>query len=405
MKLTKTRVEALKSETKDYFVWDDEIPGFGVRVMPSGRKSYLVQYRQGGRTRRVTIAAHGVLTAEEARKRARALLGNVAEGGNPAEELAVERRVPNVTSLCDRFMAEHALPRCKPSTQKEYQRCVDLFIKPKIGSFRISDVTRADIAKLHHDMRHIPIQANRVLGVLSKMFNLADLWGLRQEGTNPCRLISRNRERRHERFLSSDELTRLGTVLTQLGKSGMESVYVIGAFRLLILTGCRLSEIQKLKWSYVQGNYLVLPDSKTGPRKIPLPRAARQVLTDLAEIDGNPYVIVGHKAGQHVTDMQKPWRRIRGAAGLEDVRIHDLRHTYASRAVMSGMSLPIVGKLLGHTQVQTTARYAHLADEPVREAAESVASGLQDVLAEDALPTAAISGNVVAFPKADIRQI
>lgn len=380
MKLTKRSVETLQVDAGEVFAWDEELRGFGVRALASGRKTYLVQYRQGGRTRRVKIGTHGNVTADEARKRAKELLGGIAAGENPAEVIATERRAPTIGTLCDRFLNEHVAVRCKASTKKEYTRVVDLFIRPRFGTFKVADVTRADVAQLHHDFRHIPYQANRTLGVLSKMFNLAELWGLRAEGANPCRLVSKYPERKKERYLSPAEIRKLGEVLHRCEAEETESKSVVAAIRLLLFTGCRLSEIQKLQWEHVRTQHLALPDSKTGARKVPLSSLAVAALNAVQKVDGNPYVIVGELKGQHLSDLQRPWRRIRNRAGLGDVRIHDLRHTFASLAVSGGMSLPMVGKLLGHTQVQTTARYAHLADDPVRQAAEEIGARLGEAL-------------------------
>jgi integrase len=379
-KLTKRRVDALEPKPDSYFVWDDEVKGFGVRVMPSGTKTYQVQYRKGGRTRRASIGRHGTVTADQARMRAKELLGLVASGGNPVEDVSLHRRAPTVAALCERFFEAHVLERCKPSTQREYRRSIDLFIKPAIGSFKVVDVERKDIAELHHNFRDRPYQANRTLGVLSKMFNLSEVWGLRLDGSNPCRHVPKYREVKRERYLSQAELRRLGLILSNCATVGSETPHVVAAFRLLILTGCRLGEIQTLKWEYITPNGMELPDTKTGARRIPLPQPARAVLNTLPTVPGNPYVIVGKVEGQHITDLQHPWQRIRALAGLLDVRIHDLRHTYASNAVSSGMPIQMVGRLLGHTQLQTTMRYAHLADDPVRRAAEENAAALDSAL-------------------------
>ncbi|WP_171172785.1 site-specific integrase [Ruegeria sp. HKCCA0370] len=379
-KLTKRAVEALPVEAKDYFVWDSQIAGFGVRVMPSGAKTYQAQYRKGGRTRRVSIGRHGKITVDEARKLAKELMGQVAKGENPAEEIAQHRRAPTVAALCERFFDTHVKERCKPSTQGEYRRAIDLFIVPAIGSFKVVDVERKDIAELHHKFRDKPYQANRTLGVLSKMFNLAEIWGLRPDGSNPCRHVPKYREEKRERFLNQDELQRLGQALTDAERDGSESPFVVAAFRLLILTGCRLGEIQTLQWSFITDTGMELPDTKTGARRIPLPQPARAVLSALPRLPDNPYVITGAVPGHYATDLQKPWRRIRKRAGLNDVRIHDLRHTYASNAVSSGMPIQMVGRLLGHSQIQTTMRYAHLADDPVRQAAEENASRLNTLV-------------------------
>lgn len=385
-KLTKRSVEALKIEAKDYFVWDSQIGGFGVRVMPSGAKTYQAQYRKGGRTRRVSLGRHGKITAEEARKLAREVMGLVAKGDNPAEEISQHRCAPTMAALCERFFEQHVMQRCKLSTQSEYRRAIDLFIKPAIGSFKTVDVERKDIAELHQKHRDKPYQANRTLGVLSKMFNLAEIWGMRPDGSNPCRHVPKYREVKRERFLSGAELQRLGETLASVETAGSESRYVVAAFRLLILTGCRLGEIKTLRWEYITGNGMELPDTKTGARRIPLPQAARAVLDALPDPEGNPYVIAGKLPDSHITDLQHPWQRKRKLAGLDGVRIHDLRHTYASNAVSGGMPIQMVGKLLGHSQLQTTMRYAHLADEPVNRAAEQNANRLSDALRSEGVP-------------------
>lgn len=371
-KITKRAVDALPLKEKDYFHWDNQIPGFGVRVSPKGRKTYTVQYRMGGRTKRVSLGVHGAITPDEARDLARRILGEVSKGDDPSAQRRLERRAPNVSALCDRFLEEYVPARCKPSTQKEYKRCCEIFIKPKIGAMKVQDITRSDIAMLHHNLRDRPYQANRVLGVISKMFNLAEIWGLRPDGSNPTRHVQKYKEHKRERYLSPEEIERLWSVLDQSVADGIETVHVAGAFKLLLLTGCRLSEIQKCRWDWILQNTLILPDAKTGPRRVMLSKSALEVLGTLPKLQNNPYVIAGAVEGQHVTDLQKPWRRIRAAARLDDVRIHDLRHTYASLAAASGHSLPVIGKLLGHTQAQTTARYAHLADAVTRNAAEAV---------------------------------
>jgi integrase len=387
-KLTKRSVEGFELRAKSYFEWDSEIKGFGVRIMPSGTRTYQVQYRKGGRTRRASIGRHGNITAEQARNRAREVMGELSKGENPVEEIAQHRRAPTASALCERFFEDHVKQRCKASTQGEYRRAIDLFINPAIGSFKTVDVERRDVAELHHKFRHKPYQANRTLGVLSKMFNLAEIWGLRPDGSNPCRHVPKYREVKRERFLSQIELQRLGQVLSEAEHDGSETPYVVAAFRLLLLTGCRLGEIQTLQWQFITGDGMELPDTKTGARRIPLPQAARAVLSALPRLPGNPYVIAGKMPGKYATDLQHPWRRIRARAGLTGVRIHDLRHTYASNAVSSGMPIQMVGRLLGHTQLQTTMRYAHLADDPVKRAAEENAARL----------SALVGGAAPAYP-------
>jgi integrase len=382
-KLTKRLVDAAECRTAEYFMWDDEIPGLGVRVLPSGRRVYVVQYRVGRRSRRISLGPSTVIACEQARKRAVAIIAAARNGIDPADERDSARHAMTVNELAERFDEEHISVRLKASTAKEYRRNLRRFILPALGRLTVTDITRADVAKFHHDLRHIPYQANRCLEVVSKMFSLAELWGLRPDGTNPRKHIKKYREEKRERFLSVAELRRIGEVLGEMEDEGIELPSAILAARLLILTGCRLNEIMTLKWAYVDitDRVLRLPDSKTGAKVVHLGQPAIDLLQAAERVDDNPWVITGALPGRHLSDLQPFWRRLRARAGLKDVRIHDLRHTYASMAVASGQGLPMIGKLLGHTQVQTTARYAHLAADPVRIAADLVSDRLQAGLA------------------------
>ena len=376
MKLTKRSVEALEITATDYLIWDSEVRGFGVRVFPSGKRSYLIQYRAGKRTRRLTLGQHGPLTTDEARNLAKRQLGDVARGDDPAEARRKKRMAPTVAALCDRFLSEYVAEHCKPTTYAGYKTVVTQHIKPNFGTFQIEDVTREDVAELHHRLKDTPYHANRVVMVTSRMFNLAEDWGLRAEGTNPTRRLKKYKEVEKKRYLSDDEQTRLGEVLFTGLETGELSEYVVGAFMLLLLTGCRLREIQTLKWNHITRTHLELPDSKTGRRRIPLPREAWEVLDMLPMRHGNPYVILGDNPDGHYNDLQKPWRKIRARAGLSDVRIHDLRHTYASVAVTNGIDPFMLKEIMGHKNLSTTLRYAHLADDAVQKAAGSVAARL-----------------------------
>lgn len=375
-KLTKRYIESLLAKADDYFLWDEEISGFGVRVYKSGRKSYLVQYRAGGRTRRRSIGQHGVLTADEARREARNLLGEVARGGNPSEDRRRHFHAPTVNSLCDRFLQEYTAHHCKPSTAKGYRSVIERTVHPQLGTRQIADVTRADIVEFHHNMRARPYMANRAASMLSKMFNLAEDWGLRTDGTPPARRIKKFREEEKKRYLSEDEQMRLGNVLAHVLEAERETPYVVSAIYLLMLTGCRLGEILNLQWDFVTAHHLELPDSKTGRRRIPLPREAYEIIMALPRKEGNPYVILGESEEGPLVNLHKPWLRIKKLAGLEDVRMHDLRHTYASVAVMSGIDPFLLKEIMGHKSLQTTLRYAHLSDDAVQRAAGSVASRL-----------------------------
>ena len=371
-KITIRSAEALKPNGSESFLWDSELRGFGLRCSPKGKKVFIVQYRHKGRTRRMSLGQFGAITPNEAREIAQRHLGDVARGTDPSGELQLERKAPNMSALCDRFIETHANVRCKPNTAKEYARVCERFIKPRLGGLRVQAVTRRDIAALHEGLSARPYAANRMLSILSKMFNLAELWGIRPDGSNPCRHVQKYAERKRERFLMPNEIDRLWHVLDDAMEKGTETVFVVTAFKLLLLTGCRLREILTLKWSYIRGDVIWLPDAKTGPRRVLLNAKALELLHDLPRLNSNDYVIAGTVPGQHATDLHKPWSRIRAAAELEDVRIHDLRHTYASIAAMAGHSLPMIGYLLGHTQAQTTQRYVHLVDDTARRAANEV---------------------------------
>lgn len=379
-KLTKRSVEQLAVKDRDYIAFDTDLPGFGVRVMPSGKRFFLIQYSRHGRTRRAMLGQFGPVTAECARKEATRLLGNVrGAGADPAAARDLERQSLTVKEPGERFLKQHVAVRCKPRTQGEYKRAVELFINPFFGAWSARSVTTADVADLHGAYAHIPYQANRTLGVLSKMMKLAETWGVRDKHTNPCEDIERYPEHKRERYPTLEELARLGKVLRD-SNSEREAA---GCIRLLLLTGCRLSEIQKLKWSYVDfhAGVLRLPDSKTGAKLVAIGQAMIDVPKTIPRIAGNPYVITGKVEGQHLTDMQKPWRRLRKRARLDDVRIHDLRHSFASDALELGEDLPMIGKLLGYTQVQTTARYAHLKTTPIRAAVDKVSNAIAAALA------------------------
>ena len=381
-KITKRLVEAAKPQDKDYIICDDDLAGFAVRILPSGRRSYIVQYRIGNRYRRMSLGAHGVLTPEKARRMAFKVLAAVKDGEDPAGERSRARKACTVKELAERFDQEHISVRLKPGTATEYRRNLRRFILPALGRLKVADVTRADVAKFHHDLRHIPYQANRNLEVISKMFSMAEMCGMRPDGSNPRLHIKKHPEEKRERYLSQKELSDLGSVLNEAEEMGVDDIYAISAIRLLIFTGCRLNEIMSLKWTEVDlaNSCLRLSDSKTGARVVHLGPPALDLLKNLKRQPKNPWVVCGKIPGTNRKEIQKFWQRIRKRAGIEDVRIHDLRHSFASNAVAQGMSLPMIGKLLGHTQVQTTARYAHLAADPVKAAASSVSCNIFDSL-------------------------
>jgi integrase len=373
LRITKRTVDAALPQAIDGYLWDDELSGFGLKITPAGAKTYLIQYRLGGRkgrTRRVTIGRHGVLTADQARIRAKILLGEVATGRDPADARDKAKGSSTFATAVESFLDQHVDAKLKASTSEEYHRLVRLYLPKNLRSRPLAEIKRADIVPLHLSLRHKPFQANRLMAMLSKFFNWAEQHGLRPDGTNPCRHIEKYRERKRERFLADEEFERLGRALADAERDIVTTPWVTAAIRLLILTGARLSEIRTLRWSEVDFEHqmLRLGDSKTGGKTIQLSDAALEVLARIPRVQDNPYVSCGDKPGACIVNLQKPWRRIRSMGGLDDVRIHDLRHSFASVAAAQGLSLPVIGALLGHSQPATTARYAHLAQDPLAKA-------------------------------------
>lgn len=422
-RITKKAVDGLEpGATGEAVMWDDRLSGFGVRARAGGAKTYLVHYRAGGGRgaplRKYTIGKHGSpWTAEEARDEAERILGRVALGEDPAAERMDDRKAETVADLIERFLKDHAEDKKKERTAKEYRRLLEKHAKKPLGKLKAADVTRAQIQRLHTSMRDTSYQANRVLAVLRKMFNFARPQKARHAFVNPCEGIEPFKEHGRERLLSGDELAALGMALAELDK---ELPYAVAAVRLLLFTGARRSEILGLRWEWVDFERAEarLPDSKTGAKTLHLSPPALAVLAGLERIEGNPHVIAGRADGAALVNIQKPWDRIRKraaaelqktaakegaeaaaraepvAAALAETRIHDLRHAFASVGAASGMGLPIIGKMLGHSQPATTARYAHLASDPVKAAAAAVAGKIAD-----AMSPARESGSVVELRK------
>ena len=376
--ISKRTVEALSAE-KDTVYWDSEMKGFGVRVYPTGSKVYVVQSRGRGGPTRVTVGRHGVITTEQARRRAALILARIKAGEEPnAVNGSRAEPGPMVAELAERYLREHVAVRCKPSTARGYRYVIGKYILPAFGSLPIGALNRGHVSDLHFRLRNTPSTANEVIATLSRMLNRAEVWGLFPAGRNPCRHVVKYRRVRRERFLTEAEFRRLGLTLAALQAEGRVPVHAAAALRLLMLTGCRCNEIVTLRWEdvHLDANEIRLRDSKSGPRVVPLSPAAARILADLPRAPGNPWVIAGSKPGSRLSHITYYWYRVRERAGLGDVRLHDLRHSFASRALALGESLPMIGKLLGHTKMQTTARYAHLARDSVRDAAARVAASI-----------------------------
>ena len=378
--LTTRIVEALPVSDRETVIWDRELPGFGVRVHSSGSKVYMVHKRAGGKSRRVTIGRHGVWTLDAARREAGGILASLRSGEAPARPGAENGAAtgPTIADMAERYMTEHVALRCKPTTARSCRAILDIHLLPEFGNLRLGEIAPGRVAVLHYRLHETPIMANQVVDMLSRLFHMAAKTGEAPAGGDPCRFIKKYPTRSRERFLSEREFARLGSVLDELEAEGRISTFAAAGLRLLMLTGCRRNEILKLRWEDVdlEHDELRLRDAKTGARAVPLSPTARRVLAHLPRQPDNPWVLCGRASGARLGNLNPSWEAVRKMAGLEDVRIHDLRHSFASRALSLGESLPMIGKLLGHRNVQTTARYAHLARDSVKTAAGRVADSL-----------------------------
>lgn len=392
-RITKRVVDSIKPDERDQFVWDAEAKGFGLKVTPKGRRIYVVQTRVGGRLRRYTIGRHGSpWTPEAARKEAIKFLGLVASGEDPSLMAGKARDNLSVSNLCELYLEEGCHTK-KPQSRYNDKGNIRRHIKPLIGRLKLGNLRRGDIERMMTDIaagktavdektgfrgraivRGGDIAANNAVTLLSSMLSFAVSRGLL--AANPAMGTKKFRARARERFLTGSELSRLGAVLSKAEREGVNPT-AVNAIRLLLLSGCRKNEILSLEWDWVDfdRSVLRLPDSKTGAKVVALGAPAFALLTSLKrDRDDSPYVLPSSKGSGHLVGLQKIWERLRARAGLEDVRLHDLRHTYASVGATAGESLYIVGKLVGHKQASTTQRYAHLADDPLRAAADRISS-------------------------------
>ena len=384
-KTISNRTVAALSVKRDTVFWDRELKGFGVRVYPSGGKLYLAQARgpdgpDGRRkARRITVGRHPVLGAEEARRRAALIISRIKAGEHPVPLPLPAKYAggPTVAYLAGRYLEQHVSFRCKPKTRRTARSLVNRHIVPALGSLPLAAVERSHVLALHESLRETPAMANMAVTTLRHMYTLAGDWEMVPEDfSNPCQGIPLNPERKRERFLTDAEFDRLGQVLDEAsGNGGRISAGAVTTIRLLMLTGCRKTEIMTLRWEHVDLGRadMRIVDGKTGSRTVHLSSSAVDVLAALPRAPDNPWVVPGAKPGTHMADIDTAWQSIRARAGLHGVRIHDIRHSFASRALALGEGLPVIGRLLGHRQIETTARYAHLTQDSVRKSAERVA--------------------------------
>ena len=401
VKLTKRAVDACKSEGKRHTVWDTEVAGFGLRVTPSGERSYVLKYRYSGRQRWFTIGRHGSpWTPEMARREAQRLLGEVTRGIDPASDKQTDREALTIAELCDLYLAEGVAHKKRLTLQSDRGR-IENHIKPLFGKKRADAIASDDIERLQIKVttgktarakpdgkRHLgrDIQggagvAARCVELMSTLMAFAVKRRLRAD--NPVNGVKKAAGRKMERYLSEPEIARLAAALEVERMNG--SVFACTAISLLLLTGCRRGEILGLQWANVdfERHCLRLPDSKTGAKTVFLNGPALALLVELPRLEGNPHVIAGALEGAALVGIGKIWERVRKRAGLVDVRLHDLRHNFASVGAGNGLSLPMIGAMLGHKHTATTQRYAHLAADPVRAAGEAVGARIVAAMREE----------------------
>lgn len=380
MKLTKTVVEGLayigKGKTACY-QWDDQLPGFGVRVYPSGRRAFVLTYRANGRRRFLTIGTYGRVTVDEARRIAKGYAGDVARGADPQAQKAQAAQAGTVGELCKAFMERHAKPKLK--TWREYERHLNRHVIPRWGGIKAHAVTTGDVAALHASLgKRAPYEANRLLAILSKLFNLGAHWGYLPAGAqNPAKGIDRFQEHSRDRWVRHDELPGLAQAINQEANESARA-----GLWLYLLTGARKSELLNARWDAVDWRRaeLRLADTKAGRvHYIPLAPAALALLERLPRAEGNPYILPGRNPGRPLVNISKPWGRVRAAAGVEDVRLHDLRRTVGSWLAQAGNSLHLIGKVLDHSNPSTTAIYARFGEDQARVALERHADRLLGV--------------------------
>ena len=371
VRLTDAGIARLKPQAREFTVWDSRVPGLGVRVRPNGGMSYVLIRTVEGLTRRVSLGPTALRGVDDIRRECLARQADAAVAG-PSEPA---RDPPTFGDFVEREWRAAHLKRCKPSTIKADGSVLRTQLLPAFGATRLDRITRAGIERWFDDYsRTAPGGANRALDVLRQILNFGIACG--HAGTNPASGVRKNRRPEMTRFLSRDEVRRLHDALDAASLRGHSQRQQADVIRLLMLTGCRKGEVTNLRWSEVDGDMLALADSKTGPRTVHLNPQARAVLDRQPRGDG-PWVFPSPvRPGRPCSGDLNLWRSVRREAGIEDVRLHDLRHNYASWAVMKGVPVPVVSRLLGHSSTSMTLRYVHLCDRDIRASAERVGQAM-----------------------------
>lgn len=380
-KLIKSLIDNSLPKEKDYIVWDSEIKGFGCRILPSRKKTYVFHYRAPltKKSSYIKIGIHGNLTVDEARTKAKGLAFSIASENDPKEQKkkATMDQKLSITfkEFWEIFTEKHINIKHKPSSIRSNASRINKYIIPFFEKKKISEIHQDDILKFTDILSHVKGTCSKCLTLLSTAFEKAELWGYRVKNTNPCKGVYKQPDKKMERFLGDTELKKLEEILENRQHNSKSSPYTLASIWMLLYTGCRESEVLTLKWKdvHLEDGYLYLEDSKVGVITIPLNEKAKEIIRSLEKKEDNPYVFCGGVPGQHLKETKTTWRKVRELAGIPDVRLHDLRHSFASFALKKGVDLYTVSKLLGHKNITTTTRYAHLELDHLKKATNIVA--------------------------------
>lgn len=380
IKLTKSVVDGAAFRAKEYELRDTVVPGFLLKVTPAGRKIFMLQYRtNAGERRKPAMGRFGELTVEQARSIAQDWLADVRKGKDPGAEKAALRNAPSVKELCTKFIEDYSKPKNRPRTVESNQGYIDHHIVPTLGTLKVREVTRSEVSSLITRMKKTPVAANRVLSCLRKMFNMAEVWGLREDSTNPCRHIPKYPEKGKTRLITDDEMVRLFGYLERADAEGLEHPFLTLGIRLQFAFAARMSEIISMDWDWVDfvNRRVVWPDSKTGEISKPMSEDIIALLSNAPRLEGSPYVVPSifkPKRPMSAITYSRGWKRVLERAEVPHVGTHGIRHRATTEIANSGVPVKVGMQLTAHKTVTQFMRYVHTEDDPVRAAAETVAS-------------------------------